>query len=161
MRRFGEVWRTEGWRSALRAARKHLIMARHGHVPGAVAALAVPEATPAGQATGSCALTDVWIDLARNNAFHVTSPPATPAAATDRHDRRSQPATMPQVPCRAARRDLGPGGGRLRVRSLRGHSALPGPLAGSDASDALQARAVVACRDVSLRRAPASAAGDL
>jgi len=76
MRRFGEVWRTEGWRSALRAARKHLIMARHGHVPGAVAALAVPEATPAGQATGSCALTDVWIDLARNNAFHVTSPPA-------------------------------------------------------------------------------------
>lgn len=74
VRRFAEVWRTEGRGAALLAARRHLAMARHGHVPSMVgpAALPVPATLPA----ETCALTPVWAHLARTKAFAVTTAPA-------------------------------------------------------------------------------------
>lgn len=69
--RFVEVCRTEGWRAALRAAARHLRMARHGHVPTVVA-----PAEPQAQGPGRHALAGLWADLAEKNAFHVSGPSA-------------------------------------------------------------------------------------
>ena len=68
--RFVEVVRTEGWRPALRAARRHTGMAIAGYVPPAV----VP--APAGAPPGprETPLSRLWSDLARSGAFHVSSP---------------------------------------------------------------------------------------
>jgi len=73
IRRFAEVCRTEGACAAFRAARRHLAMARHGHVESVVAAAPAPAGAPAPE---TCALTQIWTELARKDAFHVTTAPA-------------------------------------------------------------------------------------
>lgn len=68
--RFFEVWRSEGGWSALAATFRQLAMAAQGQVPTVVSASGTT------LVPGTCALTAVWTDLARNDAFHVTVAPA-------------------------------------------------------------------------------------
>ena len=75
LRRFLEVWRTEGRRPAMDAVLRHLRLARHGHVPSVVAIAAQPAAGSAPQ-IAQHALTPIWTELARKNAFHATAAPA-------------------------------------------------------------------------------------
>lgn len=70
--RFIEVWRTEGRKAAIRAATRHSRMLLSGQTPSAVS----HGGPVAGHADRSCALTDIWTELAQKNAFHVTKAPA-------------------------------------------------------------------------------------
>ncbi|MEL7105795.1 MAG: hypothetical protein AAGM21_07735 [Pseudomonadota bacterium] len=70
--RFFEVWRTEGRKAAIKAATRHSRMLLVGQTPSVVAHNR-PSDSPHDR---SCALTDVWTELAQKNAFHVTTAPA-------------------------------------------------------------------------------------
>lgn len=74
IRRFVEVWRTEGRLAAVRAARRHVRMGLAGQAQTVQQAHATA-ATELTEDTG-CALTAVWTELARKNAFHVASAPS-------------------------------------------------------------------------------------
>ncbi|MEL7460008.1 MAG: hypothetical protein AAGJ39_03525, partial [Pseudomonadota bacterium] len=66
--RFFEVWRTEGRKAAIKAATRHSRMLLVGQTPSVVV-YNRPADSPNDR---SCALTDVWTELAQKNAFHVT-----------------------------------------------------------------------------------------
>ena len=72
VRRFGEVVRTEGWRPAFRAARRHAGLALAGYTPSVVAP--APAASPEPPAPPPTPMARLWSDLARSGAFHVTAP---------------------------------------------------------------------------------------